>query len=279
MSQSPVVVGTDLSDASFSAIRVAAAWAERHQLPLVVAHISSGIGVSPANDTKLREAIGKLVAELVATPTELVLRQGSAHAELLRLADELGAGLLVVGASGAGALKQAIFGSTAASVARYAHCPVMVARPSPESGPVVVGTDFSEAVTPALVLGGNEAKRREVPLVLLHSNYEPSSPLNLLGPIVVSPPRPSDEDVEARRQAARTTLESLMSAHGGPGECVVADTEPASALVAEAERRGANLLVVGTHGRTGFTRIALGSVAEAVAARASCSVLIARDQA
>jgi nucleotide-binding universal stress UspA family protein len=183
--------------------------------------------------------------------------------------------LLVVGASGGG-LKQVFFGSTAASVARYADCPVLVARPSPESGPILVGTDFSDSVTPALVLARAEAELRGAELVLVHSMFEPSSPLDLLGPIVASAPVPPSDTVAARRDAATTTLNTLLSLHGDRGRALVVDDDPAAALPEEAEKLEASLIVVGTHGRTGLSRVAMGSVAEAIAQRAPCSVLVAR---
>lgn len=276
MTQSAVLVGTDLSDASLHAIRQGAAWAERHGVPLIVGHVQSGLGFSTADAETVRAAIEKLVSELSSTPAEIVLSTGSPHAALIQMAAERKASLLVVGASGAGALKQALFGSTAASVARYSTCSVLVARPSPSQGPVVVGTDFSDAVTAALELGGNDAIRRGTELILVHSMFEPSSPLNLLGPVVVSPPQPSNETVSARRDAAETTLKSLQAVHPGPSRSVVVDDDPAAALATEAEHAAASLIVVGTHGRTGFARVAMGSVAEAVAQHAPCSVLIAR---
>ena len=194
----------------------------------------------------------------------------------MQLGSARGAQLLVVGASGSGSLKQALFGSTASSVARYAECSVLVARPSPDPGPVLVGTDFSEAVTPALSVARVEADKRGADLVLVHSMFESSSPLDLLGPIGASAPQPSSETVAARRDAATTTLNTLLAAHGGRGRVLVVDDDPASALPEEAEKLGAGLLVVGTHGRTGFARVALGSIAEAVVQRAPCSVLVAR---
>ncbi len=276
---SPVIVGTDLSDASFPAIRHAAAWAAEHQRPLLVAHVLSATSFHRPDAAEVERALEKLVSSLVSIDAELSVLHGAAHASLIQLASERKASLLAVGASGAGAFKQAFFGSTAASVARYADCSVLVARHDPKAGPIVVGTDFSDAVTPALVLGGTEAKQRGAKLVLIHSMYEPSSPLNLLGPIVVSAPQPSEEARKAQHQAAVTTLESLLAAHGGEGECVVLEDEPGQALTSYAEKVGAALVVVGTHGRTGFARMALGSVAEIVVREAPCSVLVARAHA
>src|SRR5690606_35410028 len=102
----PVLVGTDLSDASFSAIRQASAWAERHQLPLVVAHVNSGQALSEATEPAVREAIEEQLRKLIDVPAEIRIAQGAAHAGLIQLALEQEASLLVVGASGAGTLSQ-----------------------------------------------------------------------------------------------------------------------------------------------------------------------------
>lgn len=276
MTSSSVLVGTDLSDVSFSAIRQGAAWAKRHGASLVVAHIHTGISVAKPDTARWSAAVEKTVSSLTDYPSEIVVRTGSAHAELIELASARRVQLLVVGASGGGSLKQVLFGSTAASVARYADCPVLVARPSPEAGPILVGTDFSDSVTPALVLARAEAELRGAELVLVHSMFEPSSPLDLLGPIVASAPVPPSDTVAERRDAATTTLNTLLSLHGERGRALVVDDDPAVALPEEAEKLEASLIVVGTHGRTGFSRVAMGSVAEAIAQRAPCSVLVAR---
>jgi|SRR5690606_12914175 len=278
MTSSPVIVGTDLSDASFPAIRQGAEWAERHQAPLLIAHLTTNLELFKTSEGKVKQALAELVKGLIDTDAEIVFGKGSPHRGLIELASERQASLLVVGASDHSRIGRMLLGSTAASVARYAECSVLVARTSPAAGPILVGTDFSDAVTSALEAAGNEATKRGAKLILLHSMYEPSSPLNLLEPLVMSPPRPTDEDLKGREQAAHTTLQSLLAAHGGQGDTLVVREEPGRALVEHAEKTGAALIIVGTHGRTGFERMALGSVAEAVCAHAPCSVLIARGR-
>ena len=53
---------------------------------------------------------------------------GESDAEIVRLAEELDAGLTVVGSRGLGAVRGALIGSVSDSVVRHAHCPVLVVR-------------------------------------------------------------------------------------------------------------------------------------------------------
>jgi nucleotide-binding universal stress UspA family protein len=55
--------------------------------------------------------------------------------------------------------------------------------------------------------------------------------------------------------------------------------DPAGEIVRIAEDEGAELIVLGTHGRTGVTRLLMGSVAEAIVRRAPCPVLVYRETA
>jgi nucleotide-binding universal stress UspA family protein len=59
---------------------------------------------------------------------ELHARLGRPDAEIVGLADELGAGLIVLGSRGLGPLRRALVGSVSDSVVRHAHCPVLVVR-------------------------------------------------------------------------------------------------------------------------------------------------------
>jgi nucleotide-binding universal stress UspA family protein len=56
------------------------------------------------------------------------LRVGAAAAEIVDLAEDIGAGLVVMGSRGLGGIRRALMGSVSDSVVRHAHCPVMVVR-------------------------------------------------------------------------------------------------------------------------------------------------------
>lgn len=272
----PVVVGTDLSVGADEAVRQAALFASEARAPLVIVHVAPESTFASLEPDKVGDAIRQRIEDASARAAEVVIEPGSAPARLIEVADARGAGLVVTGASGAGGVAQMLFGSTAEQVVRYAHCPVLVARPSPSPGPVIAATDFSNAATPAIDMAAGIAKARELQLVLLHSIYEPGSPLAALGPLVVSAPELSATEMDARESAAHEPLASLLESTGVRGTVVVSRSAPRQAIVSSADTLGASLVVVGTRGRTGLARVALGSVGEGVVRHSPCSVLAVR---
>ena len=56
------------------------------------------------------------------------LMMGEAAREIIYLAEDLGAGLVVMGSRGRGGIRRALMGSVSDSVVRHAHCPVLVVR-------------------------------------------------------------------------------------------------------------------------------------------------------
>ena len=62
------------------------------------------------------------------TVAEAHLRVGAAAAEIVALAENIGAGLIVIGSRGLGGIRRALMGSVSDSVVRHAHCPVLVVR-------------------------------------------------------------------------------------------------------------------------------------------------------
>src|SRR5215204_3885174 len=70
----------------------------------------------------------KRIEESGATVNESHLREGRAEEEIVELAEELGAGLIVLGSRGHGKLRRALMGSVSDGVVRHAHCPVTIVR-------------------------------------------------------------------------------------------------------------------------------------------------------
>ena len=221
---------------------------------------------------KIAEAFRQHVTSLTSYNVECDLLVGSPHAELIKLADKHRASLVVIGASGEGGVGDALFGTTAENVVRYAHGPVLVVRQSPADSSVIVGTDFSDASTPAVRVGIQEAKSESAELVLFHSTHQPHSRLDVLGLAKES----TASETSARRSAAQKSFEALLKSEAPKGKSVIVDEAPGQALPALASQTKASLVVVGTHGRTGLKRMALGSIAATVVRNAPCSVLVVR---
>ena len=87
---------------------------------------------------------------------------------------------------------------------------------------------------------------------------------------------PATYDVTHLQDPARERLDEVMKRNHIKAETKIISGSAAAAIVGEADATGAELLVVGSHGRTGLTRILLGSVAEKVVRTSSCSVLVVR---
>jgi nucleotide-binding universal stress UspA family protein len=63
-----------------------------------------------------------------ATVAQAYLREGGVATEIVTLAEDIGAGLIVMGSRGRGGIRRALMGSVSDSVVRHAHCPVLVVR-------------------------------------------------------------------------------------------------------------------------------------------------------
>ena len=156
---------------------------------------------------------------------------------------------------------------------RYAHCPVLVARPSP-AGRVLAATDFSDPALPAIEAAASEARRREAELAIIH--VIELLPLVLsAGDGVIEGVLPIDVS-EQLTTACRQRLDECVHRFEAKGGGLLRHGPAAPAILNAAVQLPAQLLVIGTHGRTGLGRLALGSVAEAVVRAAPCSTLVVR---
>jgi nucleotide-binding universal stress UspA family protein len=80
-------------------------------------------------------------------------------------------------------------------------------------------------------------------------------------------------------QEVVSRAEELLRASGLTVESRVLQGDPRETLVEEAREQHADLIVVGSHGRTGLERLVMGSVASHVVTHAPCSVLVVRPEA
>ena len=140
--------------------------------------------------------------------------------------------------------------------------------------PIVVPTDFSEGAELALTLAVRFAKLLGAPLTLLHV-YPNPPPYLATGQIpVAAPPPPLSPEVFENVQARLDSLCDTGRQAGVGCEIATLDGGAAEAIVEHAKKVAAELIVMGTHGRTGWRRALLGSVAEQVLRHATCPVVV-----
>lgn len=186
-------------------------------------------------------------------------------------AGEIGADLIATGTRGRTGLAHVVFGSVAERVARLASCAVLTAHadtPAPSGyRRVLVPTDFSADSEHALGYARELIGKTGGKLVVMHS-YD--LPALLTGGAAVS--QVSLE--QALQEAAREKLAELKAELVGvDADTVLEQGRPDMATLDTAERVKADLIVMGTRGRTGLAHVVLGSTAERVIRRAHPPVI------
>jgi nucleotide-binding universal stress UspA family protein len=200
------------------------------------------------------------------------------------------ADLVLVGSHGQNQMIRFLLGSVAQAVVRNSPCSVEIVRPNslgfPSSSPamkIVVATDGSECSVKAVYSVANrpwplQSQIRIISVVQFFNpeNRLPAPPLcseyptSTLEQFWKKAHLRADEAVaEAREIFAGTNL-TVCDGNATP----VGDPRPI--LLDEAKMWEANLIVVGSHGRQGFDRLLMGSVSEATALHAHCSVEVIR---
>jgi nucleotide-binding universal stress UspA family protein len=141
---------------------------------------------------------------------------------------------------------------------------------------ILVATDFSEPSTKALEYGRALARTFEAELHVIHvvdnlflqgmlADAAPANYADLLEELEQSGKRQLEatiDDADRRELKAKTVLQTF--------------TNPANGIVTYARKAGIDLIVIGTHGRGGWSHLVMGSVAEKVLRTAPCPVLTVR---
>lgn len=266
-----ILLATDLSARCLQATERAVSLAQKWDADLHVLTVLDP-GAEPENHTNIAAAGARLRAEtaLEGHPGAIVHVQfGAAEAKVARLARDVDADLVVTGPSGTHWLEQTILGGTLKFLMRRAHVPVLLVKQPVlrDYKRVVVAMDLSDAsrapVETAIRVFGQSTS-----LSVFHAFR---TPYRLFS---------GDTDAYEAGMREGVTLEirdaleawSIAAAETLP---VIADHgDPAIKLSDLVERHDIDLLVTGTHGRTGLLGLMLGSVAEAIVETVACDVLI-----
>jgi nucleotide-binding universal stress UspA family protein len=239
-----------------------------------------------ATDTVARADLNEITVEAAATlqrPGRRIERSspaGRPSSAILHEAANAGADLIVVGSRGRGPWRTMLLGSVSAEVLDGAHCPVLVARTEAVTRAILAHDGSASAAAAEDVIG---VWPIFVPVAIqVLSVFRPleqslSEPFSVVLPEYDRVLENMAREVAAARhhheQIARTAAERLRK-HALNVNWDVREGDPAHAIVDEAGVSGTDLIVMGTRGRTGLERLALGSVARNVLTQAHCSVLV-----
>lgn len=291
-----VVVAVDGSPASRNAVRWAANTANKRGIPLRLASSYTmpqflyAEGMVPPQELfddlqsetmeKIDEA--RAVAHEVAPDIKIghTIAEGSPIDMLLDMAHDVT--MIVMGSRGLGGLSGMVMGSVSAAVVSHASCPVVVVREdnqldeATKYGPVVIGVDGSDVSAKATEIAFAEADARGAELVAVHTWMDMQVQASLAG---LSAAQQQWEVVEREQIEMLTERLAPMTEKYPNVEVrkVITRDRPVRALVENSE--GAQLLVVGSHGRGGFKGMLLGSTSRALLQSAPCPMMVVRPEA
>jgi nucleotide-binding universal stress UspA family protein len=291
--EKPILVAMDSSEGSDEAVRQADARArlagrevvycapfpDLVQLNALMPTLGLSIDVG-AIRARIEAEIRDRVAALVGRDAEGISARvvaGTPHEAIIREAERMGAGLIVIPAEPRPGLTASLRGTLAERTVRHAQVPVLVTRPRKLTGLVLAATDFSDATLPALEAASAEARRIEGRVAALHCiDLAELEWINGSFTATRNWVDLSERSVMTLRADAEARLRTALAKVGATGDVLVRTGEPAAAIVDVAAEQGAEIIVVGTNGRRGLQRMTMGSVAEAVVRHAATSVLVVR---
>ena len=264
-----LLLASDGTPCSVDAERVAMAMAKEWSATL---HVASVVITNPIveevafdqgenAEQAVRELLERLHADALALgiATESVLLRGRDPLEqIVTAAEEHRADLIVMGRREKAGLLQRIVGTTTTRAIGGAKCSVLIV---PEGASIwrkriLLATDGSRFSDAAAVAAGKLAMLTRLPVSVIS---------------IVRPSFSPERAAQAGEAAAR--VHDLLAAQGVVVDKAVLDGEPDQLILSTAAALDADLIVIGTHGRTGWERLVVGSVTESVVRASALPVL------
>jgi nucleotide-binding universal stress UspA family protein len=287
-----IVVPTDFSDTADTAIALAGRIADWYAAGVDLVNVVDATvyayagypfaSLSRELMTGAEAALQKVKVNAGKGTLNRYLLSGSPAAEIVKHAKKHSADLVVIGTHGHGAVARFFLGSVADRVVHEAHCPVIVIK-APKEKPrhvkkavrpferILFPTDFSETANRALKQAISLTEDLDAELFVLH----------VVDDSVITTHVDAERKIildELRKHALKQMQDELPAELVQNFETIgaVKRGEPGKQITAYAETHACDLIVLGTHGRTGVERALIGSIADKVVRLAKCPVMLVR---
>ncbi|MEW6351521.1 MAG: universal stress protein [Thermodesulfobacteriota bacterium] len=278
-----ILVAVDGSESSVFALRQAFPLARAERCPVRVISVVPPyrgelrvVGVKEQLSDLLTDphrralALAKEAAQEAHTSIETMLEEGEPHEKIVEEAEDFDCDLIVMGVRGHNPAEDILMGSMTERVIGYSRTDVLVIPLGKRLGleSILVAVDGSEnsyqAAQRAFRFNRSYGSRLDVLTVA-------DVPPHLYG---ISPETAANMIAKARKDLH--DIKERCRAEGIEAEFLVHEGSAAEKITEVALARHAGLIVMGSHGRTGLTRLLMGSVTERVIGSACCPVLVAR---
>ncbi|HTR20276.1 MAG TPA: universal stress protein [Gemmatimonadales bacterium] len=279
----PVLVGIDASSEAQEAARFGWKLAQATGAQLVLVHAVREFWI-PFADEQLGERTGEIRRALLDTaraqvttiladsvPTEvqerMIVRFGRAPLVLRQAAEELGAGLVILGGKHHSVLDRWTGGSTSHNSVRTLGLPVLVVAKAADQVPrrIMVAVDVSQAAGATIATAERYAATFGAELKVL-SVIEP--------PVVLPEVTPPFETADFYAMAEEALEQRVWPQVHTTAERVVRYGQPVESILREAHEWNADLVIVGSHGKGWGERLMLGSVTERLLSHLPTSLLV-----
>ena len=252
----------------------------------VLAHSYAGGEAEHGEATRARRWLDEQVEKIEeagSSVAESHLRLGRPAHQIVRLSEEMEAGLVVIGNQGLSAFRRFLMGSVSEMVVRYAHCPVYVVRggAGEERIPsrVLLATDGSTKSEAAAGVAAEFSEKLGSDLHLVHVEVVPgvfNMPDVKTEDIDYDDTLPENIEREGRNRLENQT-QQVEEAGGVVSKSYLRAGDPSREIVNLADRLDAGAIIIGSRSFGALERAVLGSVPENVVRHAPCPVMVVRE--
>ncbi len=211
------------------------------------------------------------IAEQERALIKTVCEEGEPYERIVDLADAENCDVIVMGRRGLRRLERALVGSVTARVIGHTQRDVLVVPREAQLkwGKILVATDGSRYSAAATEKAISFAKSYGGSLLVVSVVDVPSE-------FYAEAPK-AVEDMIKKAKEYTSAVKKQAEVAGVKAETYVGEAEPDAAILNLAAEQKADMIVMGSHGRTGLRRLLMGSITEKVIGNATCPVLVAKS--